>query len=99
MDENRKDAYRYLLYRAMLDIRKLQREDPVYTPMVMAELANWLHSLAYFSCIEFDGFKEDMFWRRGYFSTNYPDIYSEYRQLFTARLNGVGWLGDDKKRT
>ena len=97
MDQNRKDAYRYLLYWSMLDIRQLQREKPSYSKEAMATLADWLHNLAYFSCIGFEGFNEEWFWSESnYMSTHYPQIHKRYKELFTARLNGVGWLGSDK---
>ncbi len=77
MDEQRKYAYRYLLYRAMLDIRPLQefggRGWRAWNPIHWRRearrvrwagaLANWLHNLALYSAHDFRGFSEEWFWR------------------------------------
>ncbi len=72
MDEQRKNAYRYLLYRAMLDIRPLgwmnwgwvRAWNPLYwrreRPRIRyaGAVADWLHNMAAFSSRDFEGFNE-----------------------------------------
>ena len=76
MDEMRKRAYRYLLYRAMLDIRPMAwspvrfvrllnpflRHREVARIRRTGVIADWLHNLAAFSAHDFDGFDEQWFW-------------------------------------
>lgn len=76
MDENRKRAYRRIIYFAMLDIRSLQWSEPSLYMRInpfywrryqkrihcIAALADWLHNLASFSAIDFDIFDERHFW-------------------------------------
>lgn len=71
MQEQRKYAYRYLLYRAMLDIRTIQwlgwRSWRVWIPpfrrrevrriQYAGAVADWLHNLAFFSARDFQGFE------------------------------------------
>jgi hypothetical protein len=78
MDENRKNAYRYLLYWAMLDIRRLawmqwvpgwRTLSPFYWRQRFRGiqyagcLADWLHNLALFSSLDFERFDEQRFWQ------------------------------------
>ncbi len=77
MDERRKHAYRYLLYWAMLDIRSLEglgcgwfrAWNPFYWRregrriQCAGALADWLHNLALYSSVNFQGFNEEWFWR------------------------------------
>jgi hypothetical protein len=77
MDEQRKHAYRWLLYWAMLDIRPLRwagrrwrhRLNPLCwwsssrRVRVAGDIAEWLHNLALFSAIDFARFDEARFWR------------------------------------
>jgi len=70
-----KNAYRYLLYRAMLDIRDLcqSRGPVVYNPLEWwrqylrsrdaGRLADWLHNLANYASKDFVGFNEEWFWK------------------------------------
>ena len=73
MDEQRKHAYRYLLYRAMLDIRPLAWVKRSWNPLAWGQtrrrircagaIAEWLHNLALFSVLDFARFDEERFWR------------------------------------
>ena len=77
VDEQRKHAYRNMLYWAMLDIRTIQwlrwgrfqgwnpftwRRDERRVRCAGA-IADWLHNLAWFSSVNFQGFDADWFWR------------------------------------
>lgn len=76
MDEQRKHAYRWLLYWAMLDLRPLrwagggwrQRLNPLCwwsnsrRVRVAGGIAEWLHNLALFSALDFARFDEERFW-------------------------------------
>jgi len=99
MDEDRKNAYRSLLYWAMLDIgggisgsRLSFHPRAIWRGYLLARrsgnLANWLHNLALYSSREFKGFKEDWFWRdyEG-FKHRYPDHWTDYREEFEAELS------------
>jgi hypothetical protein len=77
VDDQRKYAYRYLLYWAALETRALQWLGPrgwqAWTPMYWREalrrvryaggVADWLHNLALYSATDFRGFDEGLFWR------------------------------------
>ena len=75
MDEVRKNAYRNLLYRGMVDIRNSadHRAKASLNPLtwyrryrahrVAGEIADWLHNLAYYAARDFKGFKEERFWQ------------------------------------
>jgi len=93
MDEARKKAYRFLLYHAMLDIRPIQWLPRSWNPFRWRRLhqkagviADWLHNLAQFSALEFEGFDEDWFWREfRQFNERYPDYgLSHYQDLFLS---------------
>lgn len=87
MDEDRKNAYRYILYYAMLEIRGVQwitgRPLGLLNPLELRRrvrvalragaVANWLHNLALFAATDFDGFRERRFWRE------YDDLVRRYR--------------------
>jgi hypothetical protein len=76
MDSAKKYAYRYLFYEGTLCIRPIahvgaawwERWNVVYWLRQRKQIrgagqvANWLHNLALFSAIDFDGFDEDAFW-------------------------------------
>jgi hypothetical protein len=90
MDDRRKNAYRYLLYWAMLDIRPIAwlrwfHGWRVLNPFdwrwkfrmvrYAGSLADSLHNLALFSSIDFEGFDEDWFWKDlECVNTRYPDF-------------------------
>ncbi|MDY3559296.1 hypothetical protein R5W23_000270 [Gemmata sp. JC673] len=77
MDDRRKNAYRYLLYWAMLNFRTLQGAGPrgwrSWSPIHWRREARWvrfagtvadaLHNLAVYSSVNFRGFDEEWFWR------------------------------------
>jgi hypothetical protein len=86
VNERRKEAYRWLLYQAMLQIRPLrwidaelvQRIDPdsyLWKRMrVSGAIADWLHNLAQFAALDFSGFDEERFWQEyGDLVGSYPD--------------------------
>lgn len=76
MNEQRKRAYRHLLYLAMLDIRPVERlgtggwwawmpirwRREVRRVQWAGAIADWLHNLAMFSAHDFRGFDEQRFW-------------------------------------
>jgi hypothetical protein len=76
MDSAQKYAYRYLIYEATLCIRPIahvggewwERWNILYwhrqrkQTRGAGQVANWLHNLALFSAVDFDGFDEDTFW-------------------------------------
>jgi hypothetical protein len=77
LNEQRKYAYRWLLYWAMLEIRAIQwwqgdswqAWNPFWWRRLgrrirhVGALADWLHNLAYFSAVDFLRFDEERFWR------------------------------------
>lgn len=75
LTEREKDAYRYLLYQAMLDIRTLcqSRGRASLNPLEWRRqyllsrtagwLADWLHNLAHYASMGFRGFDADWFWQ------------------------------------
>lgn len=95
MQANRKRTYRYLLYRAMLDIRPIAWTRLGWNPFHWSsrrkqirragDLANWLHNLAQFSANEFERFDEEWFWRDSeWIRSRHPDCGLErYRDRFT----------------
>jgi hypothetical protein len=97
MDERRKRAYRYLLYRAMLDIRPIAwlrlRNPPRWPDEVRrirqaGALADWLHNLALFSSLDFTRFDEECSWKDGQsLKARYPGLDPErYHRLFEEQL-------------
>ena len=77
MDEPRKDAFRRILYAAMLDFRTHTPISP-YCHRILNPwrawkaarrlteiqlLADWLHNLAQFAAADFKAFDESRFWR------------------------------------
>src|SRR5262249_45090672 len=106
MEPNRKRAYRYLLYSAMLEIRQLawmqvglsrlllprQRHEKVSRLRRAGVVVDWLHNLAFFSAVDFERFDEDRFWRdlEGY-QRRLPDFeLRAYRRLFDQELSAPG---------
>lgn len=104
MDEMRKRAYRYLLYRAMLEIRPvasmrlgiLRRMNPVLWHRSATQIrragviADWLHNLASHSAHDFEGFREEWFWRE-YDGLNkaHPEYHlPEFKRVFENALAG-----------
>jgi hypothetical protein len=98
MDERRKHAYRYMLYRAMLDIRPLAwlrltnllcwgRE--IRRVRRLGALADWLHNLALFSSLNFERFDEDWFWQEALsLKQRHPEFdLEEYQRVFERQLS------------
>jgi hypothetical protein len=103
VDDQRKHAYRYLLYWAMLDIRPLgwlrwswfRAWNPSYWRQELRRIrcagaiADWMHNLALYSSVNFQGFNEEWFWRDfESVRTRYPEFGLErYRNLFDQRVS------------
>lgn len=101
MDAQRKQAYRWLLYLATLEIRPLQwigrrgwrRLNPFcwwsQSQQVRraGAIADWLHNLAIYSAIDFDRFDEERFWKDyQWFLDNHPNAGLDmYRSEFERR--------------
>lgn len=106
MDENRKRAYRLMLYLAMLYIRPIQhyldfdltwftgfswRKRKRYI-RIQGAVANWLHNLAQFSALDFNGFDEDEFWQ------DYDRLKRAHPCLPDYRDRFESWLAEDFRR-
>lgn len=102
MDEHRKNAYRTLLYRAMLDIRPIQwmrlsRVNPLSRRQERKRIrragtiAELMHNLAFFAAMDFERFDEQRFWNElEKVDRLYPDYrLGEYKSLFTNAVAGV----------
>jgi hypothetical protein len=102
VEERRKNAYRWLLYQAMLDIRSLAwldrnwlnswiphyRRQELHRVQFAGAVADWLHNLALFSVTDFSHFNEEWFWRdfEG-LRVRYPEFQLErYRLAFDDRI-------------
>src|SRR5688572_22055593 len=96
MDDRRKNAYRYVVYWAMLEIRPLHwvikppwrllnplRAYRVWRKAQYAGLvAEWLHNVAHFSSFDFDQFDEARFCQEyEYLLKRFPEA-SIYRRVF-----------------
>lgn len=99
MDEKRKRAYAYLVYRALIDIRVHSwpgfRRVAWWNPFVWKKarasirhihlLTDYFHNLAAFLARDMEGFDEEQFWE---------DIrrykLDSYRQLFEGKLAEIG---------
>jgi hypothetical protein len=111
MDEQRKKAYRYMLYHAMIDIRPsawmssgvFRILNPLYWRHVCQRVrragvvADWLHNLALFSALDFEGFDEEWFWGEFQkYETKYPAAHlATYKEMFEEELSGQGHIGDE----
>ena len=99
LDDEQKNAYRYLIYRAMLEIRRIQwiTHSPIrlLNPFALwrklsgasraGAIANWMHNLALASSKDFMDFNEEWFWKEcdGYYR---EFRISYYRDVFDQRL-------------
>ena len=104
MDEHRKNAYRYLLYWALLEIRGV--EWITYHPLRLLNpfalrrelkrisragaLADWLHNLAQISIEDFRDFNEEWFWRDYESLVKRHGDPRNYRAVFDRRLEELG---------
>ncbi len=98
MTAERKAAYRYLLYAAMIDIRtmcpyrepesqEVAKWQRVYGMARKAgALADWLHNLASTSVNDFAGFDEEAFWRSPDGVTELAGYKEYYRNQFERYL-------------
>lgn len=101
MDEHRKNAYRHLLYVAMLEARGVEwvvwHPWRLLNPFSLGQklryvaragaVADWLHNLAQFSTRDFEGFDEDRFWKEyDRLVRRHGDPF-QYRWHFDHRLN------------
>ena len=109
MDEHRKNAYRYLLYWALLEIRCLSWRPLKFFRMLnplewmkvirrihrAGDIADWLHNLAAFSSGDFEGFNEEWFWRGlDNLSKQHPDYeLMQYKEIFEE------WLAELKQQS
>jgi|SRR4051812_1355005 hypothetical protein len=104
MDDQRKYAYRYVIYWAMLEIRMLRwqasRPLRLLNPVALyrvwrnalraGAIAEWLHNAAYFSTVDFEGFREDWFWNEhDRLVKEFGDGWN-YRSVFESRLTEPG---------
>ena len=101
MDEHRKNAYRLLLYHAMLEMRGVEwiTHQPLrlLNPLVMRRelrrasragaIANWLHNLAQLSACDFRDFNEEWFWRDyDRLLARHPGGWMNYREEFNRAI-------------
>lgn len=100
LDDDHKNAYRYLIYWAMLDIRGIEwityRPLRLFNPFTLwwqlrrasraGAIACWLHNLALASADDFKGFNEDWFWREHARTEERCGGLSPYRDVFDQRL-------------
>ena len=109
MHEHRKYAYRYLLYWATLDIRPiawlrihwwnpLSWVGSIRRVRRAGAIADWVHNLALFSALEFQGFDDGLFWdeferlRRihpEYDLDHYRWVFDRAMSEATVRRNGT----------
>jgi hypothetical protein len=104
VNDKTKEAYRHLLYVAMLAIRTRcpSRDNAGWNPVewyrryhssrVAGGLADWLHNLALFSRLEFDRFDESVFWRdHQWLCSRFPkEGLERYREIFDESVAGDG---------
>lgn len=83
-----KRAYRLLLYHGFLRIRTLSRTErpsEANTKLCLA-LSEWLHELARFSALDFEGFRTSAFWsEHDFFRQKHPEL-EQLRALFKREL-------------
>jgi hypothetical protein len=102
VSDQTKNAYRQLLYVAMLAIRALcpSRENASANPLkwrrqylssrVAGGIADWLHNLAAYSSRDFSRFDEEWFWKEHQdICRRFPRFQLErYREIFDECLAG-----------
>ncbi len=50
-------------------------------------LAEWMHSLTFFSAVDFDGFDEELFWNHGKIvEKEFPEMFEHFKEIFEQRL-------------
>jgi hypothetical protein len=103
MDENRKQAYSFLLSAALLhlkwDLVAFWTGLSLWRPWRLlyesrrirraAHRAVAFHNLAIFVTYDFSGFREDMFWKEiEEFRKRFPNDWADYRKMFDRKLAG-----------
>ena len=99
MDEHRKNAYRFLLYWTLLDIRLIawlrwswwdprSMRTALHRTRQAGALADAMHNLGLFASNDFDDFDEDWFWQElKDLEDRYPEFSAaRYRNLFESKL-------------
>ena len=99
MDESRQNAYRYLLYWAICDIRQVAwLRFRWWNPLswsrnqrrvrIAGETANWLHNLALYASLDFESFDEGRFWVDGERLKKLAPqcVENRYQHIFEHRL-------------
>lgn len=100
MNESRKNAYRYLLYHNTLLTRQFQwlpsglaRYNPLswlayyQRGRRAGAVADWLHNMALYSSLDFEGFDEDRFWDEARQHAAALPHLSYYQGVFDAHLH------------
>ncbi len=97
MDDVRKNAYRFLLYEALVEIRMVgwRGHSPLSalnpfalrrSVLHMRDVADWVHNLARFAADDFHQFDEAYFWREYDVLVSRGGRLSDYRQVFEREL-------------
>ena len=97
MDDVRKNAYRFLLYHALVEIRMVgwHAHGPLclLNPFALrrdllrvCDVADWLHNLARFAADDFRQFDEARFWRECDALGMGAGALGEYRSVFEREL-------------
>lgn len=102
VDTARKKAYRYVLYWALLECRRVrwiawswkEKLNPLCWGRIARNvraaggLCEWLHNLALFSALDFDRFDEDRFWADYELLRKHhgKEWLTDYREFFAQRL-------------
>lgn len=105
MDEQRKRAYRYLLFRVFQDIREstffvLNRprwwspqfwRRMLYVLRRIHAISDWLHDIAQVSATDFEGFDEKLFWEEmETLNQRMPDLgLPQYKEAFEHELRAA----------
>lgn len=100
MEDDRKNAYRYLLYWGMLEIRPIAWLNlKWWKPFTLTRelrrvreagaLADALHNLGFYAAYDFQNFDEEWFWDDiESIKSRHPEFNPEkYRNFFQRRLN------------
>ena len=96
MNDKRKNAYRYLLYCFLIDIRtvpipsqpKRTNEQLTHYSYYAGSVAYHLHNFALAAATDFIGFDEDSFWSglEGFMCMNPSLSLAHYRKIFDQQL-------------
>ncbi|MBB4035943.1 hypothetical protein GGR21_001838 [Dysgonomonas hofstadii] len=99
MDENRKKAYRYLLYRAIVwgkanrstrvSLNPIEIKKDADRLKMLGALNYWLHNLAYYNYMDdWEGFKEELFWKdyEEFWLKQFPE-HNYFKDIFEKELH------------